>query len=202
MNKLYTIGYSQFTLNSFISILRKYSIDVIVDVRSSPYSKYKPDFNKKSLNSFLKNNGIKYVFLGKECGARYNDSTVYKNGKADYNLISQHKNFLEGIHRITKGLQNYKIALMCAEKDPIICHRMILICRNLKKFEVEIIHILEEDYIEPHKESEKRLLKLFNLDQQELFRSDQEQLEQAYDQQADKIAYREDLYKENCNNGV
>lgn len=189
MNKLYTIGYSIHSTDSFLSLIKKYLIDVVVDVRSAPYSKFKPEFNQKFLKSLLNNNNIKYVFLGKECGARYDDPSCYVNGKAEYNLISKHDNFLNGIHRIKDGLGNFNIVLLCAEKDPINCHRMILICRALKKFEIDIFHIIDNEKVETHSEAERRLLKFYGLDQTELFRSANEQLEQAYDLHGKKIAY-------------
>jgi uncharacterized protein (DUF488 family) len=200
MNELFTIGYSKHSLESFLATIQKFGINAIVDVRSVPFSKFKPDFNKDTLHNYLKSNSIEYVFLGNECGARFDDATCYRNGKVDYKLISKHRRFQEGLNRIQEGLKKYKIALMCAEKDPINCHRMILICRNLKDVGIRICHVLDNDEVETQFESEKRLLKLFKFDQQELFRTEQEQLKQAYDNQSEKIAYREEQNNNNQNN--
>lgn len=197
MNQLFTIGYSNHTNESFVLILQKHGINAIVDVRSAPYSKFKPEFNKKNLTGYLKRYNIEYVFLGKECGARFDSPDCYINGRADYNLIAKHTNFLNGLNRIQNGLQTYKIALMCAEKDPVNCHRMILICRNLKKRGINIFHIIDNNLTETQSDSEKRLLRLFAFDQLALFQSDEEQLSQAYDMQGKKIAYKDDTHDPN-----
>jgi uncharacterized protein (DUF488 family) len=143
MNELFTRGYSKHSLESFLATIQKYRINAIVDVRSIPFSKFKPEFNKDTLYNYLKSNNIEYVFLGNECGARFDDPKCYRNGKADYKLISKHRKFQEGLNRIQEGSKKYKIAIMCAEKDPINCHRMILICRNLKHTGLKIFHVLD-----------------------------------------------------------
>ena len=186
---IYTIGYSSFEVDSFVETLKKYKIDAIVDVRSSPYSQYKPEFNRESLRDSLKKNNIAYVFLGEECGARIKDHSCYINGKVDYALVAKTNLFKKGMQRLLNGAQKYTLALMCAEKDPITCHRTILICRNLQNEGVDIRHILENGDIELHKDSEQRLLKIFKLNQPELFRSEQQRLDDAYTRQGEKIAY-------------
>ena len=189
MNDLFTIGYSPHTLDSFLSILKKYQISALADVRSSPYSQFKPEFNKDSLKDFLKEHKIAYVFLGDHCGARVEDPSCYVNGKVDYKLLAENQKFKEGLERIKKGLENFRIALMCAEKDPITCHRTILICRNLLSAGIKIKHILGNGKIEEHKDSEHRLMKLFNLNHPDLFRTEQQRLDDAYSWQGEKIAY-------------
>jgi uncharacterized protein (DUF488 family) len=189
MNELFTIGYSPHTLDSFLSVLRKHEINALVDVRSSPYSQYKPDFNKESLKKFLNKHRIAYVFLGDYCGARVEDPSCYINGKVDYRLVAQNQKFKEGLERIKKGMENYRITLMCAEKDPITCHRTILICRNLLSHKIKIKHILSSGKVENHKDSEQRLLKVFKLNHPDLFRSEQQRIDDAYSRQGEKIAY-------------
>jgi len=189
MNELFTIGYSPHTLDSFLSILRKHKITALVDVRSSPYSQFKPEFNQESLKEFLKTQNIAYVFLGDYCGARVEDPSCYVNGKVDYRLVAENQKFKEGLDRIKKGMEKFRIALMCAEKDPITCHRTILICRNLLSAGIKIKHILGNGKAEEHRDSENRLMKLFNLNHPDLFRSEQQRLEDAYSRQEEKIAY-------------
>ena len=186
---IYTIGYAPYTLDTFVNILKKYKISAIVDVRSSPYSQFKSEFNRETLKNFLKVNQITYVFLGDYCGARVEDPSCYVNGKVDYKLVAKNRKFKEGLERIKKGMEKFRIALMCAEKDPITCHRTILICRNLLTAGIKIQHILSNGKIEEHGDSENRLMKLFNLDQPELFRNEQQRLEDAYCRQGEKIAY-------------
>ncbi|MCK4468012.1 MAG: DUF488 domain-containing protein [Desulfobacterales bacterium] len=189
INELYTIGYSGFTLNEFINVLKKHGINAIADVRSVPYSKFKPEYNRDNLKAKLKNSSIEYVFLGDLCGARIEAQECYKNGKADYALIAKHPKFQEGIKRIKKGLEKYRIALLCAEKDPVSCHRMILICRHLSADDIKIFHIIDFRSVLTQSECEARLLKLFKLDQPDLFRDVNDQITEAYEKQAEKIAY-------------
>lgn len=188
-NELFTIGYSPHIPESFLRILKKYKITAVADVRSSPYSQFKPEFNKDQITEFLKENGIAYVFLGDVCGARVEDSSCYVNGKVDYALVAENPKFKEGLKRIINGMEKFRIALMCAEKDPITCHRTILICRNLTSRGINIKHILSNGRIEDQKDSEQRLLKLFMLNHPDMFRSEQQRLNDAYSRQGEKIAY-------------
>ena len=191
MKKIYTIGYSPFTTDTFIQFIRKYNINAVVDVRSSPYSAYRTDFNKANIQKILKEHGIAYMFLGDQVGARSEDPDVYIDGIADYGLISKSSAFQEGLDRIRAGSKKYVITLMCAEKDPITCHRTILIAKNLRN-EFFIKHILEDGSIEKHKDLEKRLLRLHSLDQLKLpgLSNTQSSLEEAYKIQGSQIAYR------------
>lgn len=209
-NQLFTIGHSNLDKDSFVSLLNQHNITALADVRSSPYSRYLPHFNKDNLNHKLSNLGIKYVFLGQELGARPKDRNCYIEGKAVYEKIAKTSLFSKGIERILKGCQSYNIALMCAEKDPITCHRAILVCQHLKQFPIQINHILHDGTLETHQQLEKRLLKIHNLAppgtekliQLNLFDSlpDQapcqtlsleESLTEAYRRQGNKIAYVE-----------
>jgi len=189
-NELFTIGYAPHTLDSFLRVLQRHQITALADVRSSPYSQYKPEFNKEKLSDFLKENNIAYVFLGDECGARVEDPACYINGKVDYKLVVETQNFKKGLERIKKGMENFRIVLMCAEKDPITCHRTILICRSLIDGEININHILSNGKVEDHKSSEYRLMKLFKLNHQDLFCSEQQRLDDAYSRQGEEIAYK------------
>ena len=191
MNKLFTIGYSVFNISDFIQTLKKSNINAVADVRSSPYSKFKPDFNRETLKESLKKSNIEYVFLGDNCGARIDDPSCYIKGKADYGLIKETEKFKTGLNRILKGLEKYTITLLCAEKDPITCHRDILVCRNLKQFDVDIFHIMSMENIENNSQSEERLLKLFDLEQTNLFYEKNDLIDESYNRQGDLIAYQE-----------
>ncbi|MGD9159886.1 MAG: DUF488 domain-containing protein [Desulfobacteraceae bacterium] len=188
-NELFTIGYSPHIHDSFLRVLKKHKITAVADVRSSPYSKFKPEFNKDQLAKFLSKHGIVYVFLGDLCGARVDDPSCYVNGKVDYTLVAENPKFKEGLTRIINGMEKFRIALMCAEKDPITCHRTILICRNLTPKGINIKHILSTGKTESHEESEQRLLKIFDLNHPDMFRSEQQRLNDAYFRQGEKIAY-------------
>lgn len=191
-NILYTIGYSTYTLDTFIDTLKQNKISAVVDVRSSPYSQYKAEFNREILKTELQKNNISYVFLGDYCGARVDDPSCYVDGKVDFNLVAETPKFKEGINRIIKGTQKYCITLMCAEKDPITCHRFVLVCRNLlPKFPI-IKHIIGTELVEDQKVSEERMLKVNNLHQAELFRTYSQRINDAYNKQGNKIGYEED----------
>ncbi|MDJ0717251.1 MAG: DUF488 domain-containing protein [Prochloraceae cyanobacterium] len=208
--KLFTIGHSNLSLEEFVGLLKKHEITALADVRSHPYSRYLPHFNLAALKSALPNGGISYVFLGRELGARPDNPDCYVEGKAVYENIAATESFSQGIDRIVKGSQNYTIALMCAEKDPIDCHRTILVCNHLRQFDLDINHILRDGNLESHQQLENRLLDLYQLNpsqalqpvQLSLFdnpptpspskkRSKEEALQEAYTRQGDKIAYVE-----------
>ncbi len=207
--ELFTIGHSNHSIEAFISLLQQHGITAVADVRSHPYSRYLPHFNKSELEAALKDAGIEYRFLGQELGARPNDPSCYVDGKAPYEKIAATQFFEKGIKRLLKGAEYYKVALMCAERDPITCHRTILVCQHLRSFDVTINHILTDGNLESHEALEERLLKLHGLNetsepmQLSLFdyqqlqdefinpKSLEERLNEAYKRQGDKIAYVE-----------
>jgi uncharacterized protein (DUF488 family) len=188
---IYTIGYASFSIKGFIDTLRKYDITVLVDVRSAPYSRYKPEFTKDSLSKALSGRNINYIFLGKHVGARVEDPGCYANGKLQYGLLKESYNFRKGIDRILNGIKDYRIALMCAEKDPVNCHRMFLVCRALRSYPIEIFHILEDGSLEEQSDTEKRLLRLYDLDQPDIFRSERERIEEVYDRMCEGVGREE-----------
>ncbi len=193
--EIFTIGHSNYKIDKFIELLEQYKITAIADVRSVPYSRYNPQYNRENIKRILNNYNIEYAFLGKELGARTDNLNCYINNKVVYELLAGTKEFLEGLERIKIGLNKYNIALMCAEKDPINCHRSILICRHLRK-EVSIKHILDNGEVESHQQLEKRLLRIINFKKQQLslfdnisLKLEEEQLEYAYQIYGEKIAY-------------
>jgi uncharacterized protein (DUF488 family) len=191
---LFTIGYSDLKVSGFLSLLKTNMIETVADVRSSPYSRFYPEFNYKGLKQILRAQGIKYAFLGKELGARRSEAECYIDGKVSYDLVFRTEAFRSGVQRLISGASKMRVALLCAEKDPLDCHRTILICRYLKDTIGQINHILNDGRIETHYESERRLLKKLSLDNLELFKSDKDVLEDAYRRQAERIAFsREDI---------
>lgn len=162
MNEIYTIGHSSYTHEQYLKLLIRYSINCIVDVRSIPYSKYVPQFNREEIKEFLKLNSIYYIFMGKELGARREDKGLYTNGYLDFEKTSKSMSFIKGIERVKDGVEKgYKIALMCKEKDPIDCHRNILVARQFFKQGFKVTNILENGSIETQEHIEERLLDLY-----------------------------------------
>ncbi len=138
---LYTIGHSNIDTDDLIKLLRQENIEVLVDVRSSPYSKYAAQFNKEHLIKVLEVSGIKYVFMGDLLGGRPDDKSCYINDKPNYDLIRQKDFYQRGLERLMKGIAQYRVAIMCSEEDPYKCHRTKLIAKDLHKMGVEILHI-------------------------------------------------------------
>ena len=161
--ELFTIGHSNLSIEAFVLLLQQHGITAVADVRSHPFSRYLPHFNKSEITASLSRAGIQYVFLGKELGARPEDLSCYDtSGTALYDRIAATPLFSQGIQRLLKNAANYKISLMCAEKDPITCHRTILVCHKVREFNLEINHILSDGNLESHQHLEERLLSKFN----------------------------------------
>ena len=192
MNPIFTIGHSTHSSDEFINLLKAHEVTAVGDVRSSPYSKFNPQFNRELLRGVLNEEEISYVFLGEELGPRSRDPDCYDHGRISYERLARTELFKKGIERLKKGARMHRIALMCAEKDPIVCHRMILVCRNIRSIGYDIYHILEDGSTETLRESEKRLLKLLNIPELQLFETPEDLICRAYKIQGEKIAYRKD----------
>jgi uncharacterized protein (DUF488 family) len=191
---IYTIGHSDHEPHAFVSLLKHHDIEAIADVRSSPYSKFNPQFNQDTLSGILKKNGIKYVSLGKQLGARRAERSCYIRARADYDRIAELPIFHEGLNRLREGLAKMRIAVMCAEKDPLTCHRCILVCRHLRAPSISIQHIHPDGHLESQNEVEKRLLRILSIEP-ELFDGGDKlevQIERAYAEQGRKIAFQEE----------
>lgn len=185
---LFTVGHSNRSIEEFIELLRFSDVSAVADVRSHPYSHRLPHFNRESISERLHDAGIAYVFLGEELGARRSESGCYVDGRAEYDLIEQTPLFQSGLDRVRQGAERYRVALMCAEMDPVTCHRSVLIAKALRS-EFEIRHIVSRDEIESHDEAERRLLRIWRLDHRDLFQNEAELLDDAYRRQAAEIAY-------------
>jgi uncharacterized protein (DUF488 family) len=193
LRTIYTIGHSNHALEQFLELLHAHSIEVVNDVRSSPYSRYCPHFNQRELAAALARAGIVYEYLGKELGARPDDPTCYSNGRVSYQKLAARVEFAAGLARVHEASQTLRLALLCAEKDPLTCHRAILVGRSLRRMQVDTHHILADGTVETQGETEHRLCDLFKL-APNLFEGEAEIIERAYDRQAERIAYaREDL---------
>lgn len=141
-NRIFTIGHSNQSIDQFLSLLSKYQIDVVVDTRSSPYSKFSPQFNQDNLKLSVKEARRKYLFMGHELGGRPRQSIFYdEDGYVLYWKIAESEPFQEGIHRLRNGIARFTVAVLCSEENPIHCHRRLLIGRVLKQFGVQILHI-------------------------------------------------------------
>jgi uncharacterized protein (DUF488 family) len=185
---LLTIGHSTHKLDYFLGLLAKNGIQALCDVRSVPYSRRNPQFNRDSLKEQLEAAGISYVFLGKELGARSDNPACYVNGKVQYNRLANEPGFQEGLRRLRAGSEKYRVAIMCAERDPLTCHRTILVCRELRSDNLNIDHILADGSIEPNGAAERRLMAITKV-RPDMLVTKQDCIERAYETQAQKIAY-------------
>lgn len=184
-----TVGHSTHPMDKFVALLRTHGVTAVADVRSVPYSRFNPQFNREMLAGALENHGIRYVFLGHELGARSTDPACYEDGQIQYSRVARTDLFLRGLDRVIQGASKYRVALMCAEKDPIDCHRTILIARELVNRRTNVAHILTDGRLEPHDETIERLLTRVGIGESHLFSSRAELIEQAYAAQAERIAY-------------
>lgn len=140
---IFTIGHSNQTIEDFLKLLHLHKIQILVDIRSEPYSKYVPHFNRKELEQAIKEAGMKYLFLGRELGGRPAGEEFYNSeGYVLYGRLADSPIFLEGISRLEEGLRkNLQIALMCSEEDPEECHRRLLVARVLIRRNIGVRHI-------------------------------------------------------------
>ena len=199
---LYTIGHSTNTIEYFVKLLKKYEIDYLLDVRSVPYSKYMPQFNKENIREELKRESITYFHMGKYFGARQEDDTLYHDeGYLDFDKVRAGKLFQIGMKNVEKGLaEGHNIDFMCTEKDPMDCHRTIMVARGFELDGVEVKHILKDGNLETQEELNNRLLAhyfpkyeqldIFSYTQKE--ESKEERLIQAYRIRNKELGYRKD----------
>lgn len=197
---IFTIGHSNHTIDKFISLLRINKINCIVDVRSTPYSKFTPQFNKDDLKKVLNLNSIIYIHMGKEFGARRNNMELYtKDGYLDFEKTRKDGAFLNGVDRVTQGYnKGFNIALMCTEKDPFDCHRCIMVGKGLKDHGFEVKHILPNNSIINQNQIEQRLLNTYYKNRNQITfetlmsnnLTEQEMIEASYKKRNKEIGYQ------------
>lgn len=193
-NAIYTLGHSNTTLDVVLRLLAQHQIESVVDVRSQPFSRFNPQFNRPNLSQYLRQKGIAYLFLGRELGARPEDPACYQNGRALYSRIAATSLFALGIQKLVLASEQGKIVLLCAEKDPLSCHRTILVGRFLHERGTRVLHILEDGSLETQDALLARLLTELHLAEQDLFRTSAEIIASAYEIQAERIQFAANLH--------
>lgn len=189
MGEILTIGHSTHPIEHLLGLLAEHRATAVADVRSVPASRFTPQFNRDPLKRSLADVGIKYVFLGQELGARSEDRSCYVNGQVQYDRLAQTAPFGEGIERLLKGAATERIAVMCAEQEPLDCHRTVLVSKVLAERGASVAHIHGDGRLEPHAAAMQRLMSGFGLDQDDLFHTHEELLGEALARQEQKIAY-------------
>ena len=147
--RLLTIGHSNHPIKKFLRLLSASGIELLVDVRSQPFSKYARQFDASELNRAVTSSGIKYLFLGEELGGRPRPLDFYdREGHVLYGLVAESPLFLQGIQRLKSDVMKHQVAIMCSEEDPKDCHRRLLIGRVLSKDGILVSHIRGEGHIQ------------------------------------------------------
>jgi len=198
MPTLHTIGHSSHSIDAFLALLRLHAIDAVADVRSQPYSRRHPQFRREALRDALTRAGIEYCFLGRELGARSEDPECFVSGRVDFPRLAQTPAFRAGLDIVTERAARQRVALMCAERDPLTCHRTILVCRALALRPAtgpergsaawSVQHILADGWIERQDEADTRLLAAVGI-APDLLRDRDEAIADAYRAQAERIAW-------------
>ncbi len=193
MPTVFTIGHSNHPIGRVIELLRQHDVGAVADVRSQPSSRQNPQFNQGPLKQVLRESAIAYVFLGKELGARPRDPACYEDGRVQYARLAKTQLFREGLHRVIDGANRYRIALLCAEKEPLACHRALLVGRALESCGIEVAHIHADGTLESHTDAMVRLLRMLGLlDQNDMFKTRDELIAHACAVQEQRIAYVDD----------
>ncbi len=141
---IFTIGYGSRQIDAFIGILKECQIQFLVDIRTSPHSKFNPDFSQTNLRRHLADSQIRYVFMGDLLGGQPRDKSCYTDGKVDYDKCKTRPLYLKGIDRLrTAWIKQLRIAIMCSEGKPQDCHRSKLIGETLSSLNIDVRHIDE-----------------------------------------------------------
>ena len=186
---LYTIGHSRHSIDHFINLLIQASVSLVFDVRSIPYSRRNPQFNQKALAGRLADEGIDYFFSGKELGAKSPHPSCYVDGKVSYDLIAARPEFAGELDRVIEKTGEFRPALLCAEEDPLVCHRTILICRHLRNRVDSIFHIRGDGSMETNEVFEQRLVQATGSGEADLFDTETDVIERAYELRGQRISY-------------
>ncbi len=187
--ELYTIGHSDHEVEAFIDLVGRYGVTTVADVRSTPYSRFNPGFNRETLARSLDRRAVSYVFLGGELGARGGDFPDAA-GAARYALIAASERFARGLDRLRAVMIEGTTALMCAEREPLACHRTLLVSRALRSPGIAIRHILADGTFEEHGDAERRMIERAGLAPVDLFDTPEGIIERAYDILADMTFVR------------
>jgi len=192
---LLTIGHSNIPAPRFTAMLRAAGANAIADVRSMPASRFCPWFSAKNLAPLLASEGMDYLFFGEELGGRPRDPSLYCDGIADYKVadydaMTRQPSFQAGLERLLRDAGRHRLCLMCSEREPLDCHRCLLVARALAGSGASVGHILYDGAIEPHATTEQRLLQLADADNDLFVSGQHDRLAAAYRRRSRAVAYR------------
>jgi len=186
-----TIGHSTLHYERFLALLRQASVTAVADVRTAPFSRHFPHFNRDVLRDELRQDSIAYVFLGEELGGRPKDKRFFRNGIANYEKMAETQEFARGLDRVIEGAKKYRIAMMCSEHDPLDCHRCLLVGRALRERGIAVRHILNGGRTVDHQQIEAKLMEMSGKSDIDLFEPRTKRLAAAYRDRAMKVAFSE-----------
>ena len=186
--RLLTVGYSQHPWEDFLALLRRHRVDALADVRSGPYSRHRPEFNRELLHRRLGDAGVRYVFLGRELGARREEPQCFVGDRVCYLRTAAAPLFQAGLRRLRDGATRHRITLMCAEEDPLPCHRTALVGRALRD-EFDLRHIRGDGTLESHAATERRMMDAVGVGPADLFADADELLAEAYRRQGERVSW-------------
>ena len=194
---VYTVGHSNLELGDFLATLRRHAVALVADVRSSPHSSRHPQFSRENLEPAARDTGLGYQFFGEELGGRPADPKLYTpSGVVDYRARRRCRDFQWGVARVIELAADRAVALLCAEEDPITCHRFLLIAPELLLGGALPLHIRRGGELETQQQAEDRLLALHHMGAfagNSLFATDRgTAVEDAIRAQAEKCAFRAD----------
>jgi uncharacterized protein (DUF488 family) len=187
--QIFSVGHSTLPYEQFLELLRGAGVNAIADVRSAPYSRNFPHFNQDILSAELRRDGVAYAFLGRELGGRPAGAQFYCEGVADYEEMARSDVFKNGIDRVVAGTGTYRIALMCSERNPLDCHRCLLVGRELLRRQIDVLHILAPGATSLQSNIEQDLLAQAGYENEDMFSSRSERLAIAYQRRSRKVAF-------------
>jgi uncharacterized protein (DUF488 family) len=187
---LFSIGHSNLAASRFTAMLQSAGAGAVADVRSTPASRFCPWFSAKNLAPLLAKDNIAYLPFGDALGGRPRDPALYRDGIADYEAMAREPGFQAGLDRLIADAGRHRLCLMCAERDPLDCHRCLLVARALAARSLTIGHILHDGAIEPHAATEQRLLELESADGDLFATGQDERIAAAYRRRARAVAFR------------
>ena len=153
-----TIGHSNHAPDVFVRLLGAHAVTVLADVRSAPYSRFHPQFNRSALARKLADAGIEYVYLGDALGGRPADPGLYEGGRVRYERVARTEPFRDAVEHVAERAGRDRLAIMCAEREPLACHRTLLVAPALEERGAAVAHIRADGALEPHAETMDRLL--------------------------------------------
>ena len=187
----FTIGHSNHAAEKFLRLLVGHRIEEVLDVRSSPHSRFNPHFNRRALETTLDKAGVGYGFMGDTLGGRPADPSCYdREGRVQYDRLAETDAFKAGIRQVIRRAGDRRTVLMCSEKEPLHCHRTLLIARVLTEGGLGISHILADGGLEDHAAAMDRLLDRFKLPRDgDMFCSRERHIADALGRQAQQVAF-------------